>query len=103
HQPLLPRSLPSSPTRRSSDLMLSGVVRIAACASVLACTACKRAPVEPPIAPPPAAKPLPPAEAVVTASRGSGLAAGGGAMGGSTDRKSTRLNSSHLGIPYAVF
>src|SRR5262245_63039865 len=34
---------------------------------------------------------------------GSGAGAAAGTSAGATDRKSTRLNSSHLGISYAVF
>src|SRR5947199_6114586 len=67
------RDLHSFPTRRSSDLVVSK-----ACAPLFAQPACREAH---------ASFDAPPAEARMA----------------TLDRKSTRLNSSHLGISYAVF
>src|SRR5690606_41460351 len=99
----LHRRLPPSPTRRSSDL--------------LALTACGKSetPSAPPAAPEatvpaPAPAPAPVAENTVGKSvfgKACALCHAAGVAGapkpGDKDRKSTRLNSSHVKISYAVF
>src|SRR5205814_8437930 len=94
-----PLDLPSSPPRRSSDLgggvrrssptSEAGVVRAVSCGGGVIARATSGAGVS----------------GASTAGAGvdGAKATCGGGVGASEDRKSTRLNSSHLGISYAVF
>src|SRR5205814_8848470 len=89
------RALHSFPTRRSSDLP-----------SADDWGASPGEPEAAPAATPPATSTAPAAAALSGAAAATPAAAtpaAGQGSGGGGDRKSTRLNSSHLGISYAVF
>src|SRR5262245_64932032 len=82
--PATHRDLPSFPTRRSSDLRLQRLTQ-------------RRLPRRPLPSPPRNLRRRP------TRSRPDGCRRSPACLAGRGDRKSTRLNSSHLGISYAVF
>src|SRR5205814_10478357 len=102
HAPLHPRSLPPFPTRRSSDLIGAGMGGLAAAAAL------RRVGIDVTVY----------EQAAQFIRLGAGIQIGCNAMkvlrglglesrlreqSFYPDRKSTRLNSSHLGISYAVF
>src|SRR5690606_41213222 len=89
--------LPSFPTRRSSDLRATSTSRPSCAARPTDRTFPGRGRPFPP------QEPLPPLAGEVPAQRGMGVSSRECPPGLSRDRKSTRLNSSHVKISYAVF
>src|SRR5205814_10349913 len=94
---LTPRDLHPSPTRRSSDLLCRSAARERRRRRRRRSRPC-RARAETPVSPPATTRRECPHPTTRLPPR---VVAGGET--GVSDRKSTRLNSSHLGISYAVF